>query len=149
MQCNAMHLAFLLAMLTSVGCFDQAAGRVDSSRAEAVRSEPKEVNLGIVFAQRGERQVFSREDLGLPESDEFVSIESSCACVNARFVQYHSSSKRTRSAVEIVVESEDIPVLVPQRLRVQLLFTLSSGVVYEVCVDFLNTDSAEKPELAL
>ncbi len=143
-------MALLLALLACVGCTPQEPVALE---AQAGYSAPRAANptgsivdIGVVFAQRGGQFVFPYSEFGLNDSDEVLSIDSSCECVHARPVQYASGKGRQSPAIEITVESDSVPASAPQRLRVVLQFSLASGEAREGKVDFLNTNPVTQQE---
>ncbi len=114
---------------------------------------------GVILAGRAGYQCLSLEAIGLKQSDEVVSVTSSCDCIAPSLVKYAASESANASGnlLQYIDESTayhnhfadsdsstGLAASPPANLGVIFELTLADGSTHEFTVNFLHTHLAEQ-----
>ncbi len=116
----------------------------------AVNAEPtaalsSTIEAGVVFGDEAKYHCIPLSRLGVSDSDQLISVKSSCECVNPAIVEFRETTTKVARALRIDFVSDPMPsgsVAAPVNLSVDVTFELSDGSVKTASIKFLLTTIA-------
>jgi len=148
----ACLVALGIAVSLQSGC-EANADASGSSIAEQLKgglrkpSVPTVIDAGIIFADEASYLCVPLRRLGIADSDEVLSVITSCECTDPSIVRFNESRNKVSRALYVKFAPESaIPTVEPTPLNLGVVITLemSSGQITSATIQFLHTTQASQ-----
>ncbi len=145
-------VGLLAASLVGCGAFtDASSNSVTEFAASDFSNSPAGslIDAGIVFAHESSYLCVPLSRLGIAETDEVMSVQTSCECIQASIVQFYESTSNTARALRVDFRPEPATadmIHVPSNLIVKVILQFSGSRTKEATIQFLHTGCGKGSE---
>ena len=132
----------LLGCSAKLDTFGELKENSQLASVRAISPKPKVINAGIVFLDESSYLCMPTSHFGIEESDDILSVQTSCDCTVASIVLYKESKTKISRSLRIDFKPESSPAtsnVSPVNLEIKITLKHSEASTTEVAINLLHT----------